>query len=261
MQPAVASIYAFARWADDAADEGDLDPAERLRKLDEWNERLEACVSEPAEHDVFLALGETIRKYDLPLQPFRDLLYAFRRDVEVKRYNTWDELLNEYCRYSANPVGRLVLLLFGHRDKERHILSDRICTALQLANFWQDISVDLQKGRIYVPLELMKVHGYAEEEFSRKIYNQAFQGLLADMVGRTRTLFLEGANLPEMVPGRLRWELRGVWLGGTRILEKIEREPNVFEHRPKLKKQDLPVLTWRALRYRKQIRHEAQKNA
>jgi len=261
IRPAVASIYAFARRADDIADEGEMDPVERLQKLDEWGERLETCDSEPADHDVFIALGETIRRYDLPLQLFRDLLHAFRRDVEVKRYETWDDLLNEYCRFSANPVGRLVLLLFGYRDKEPHLLSDRTCTALQLANFWQDISVDLRKGRIYVPLELMKVHGYAEAAFLRRIYDQRFRSLLSDLIGRTRALFVEGADLPTMVGGRLGWELRGVWVGGTRILEKIEAYPNVFDRRPTLGKPDLPVLTWRTLRYGSRVRHEARKYA
>lgn len=258
LRPAVASIYAFARAADDFADEGDITSEERLKRLDEWQEHLESCSSEPDNNPVFLALGETIRRFELPLQLLRDLLDAFRRDVTVSRYATWDSLLDDYCRFSANPVGRLVLLLFGYRDEELHRLSDSICTALQLTNFWQDISLDLKKGRIYVPRELMESHGYTEDEFLRKVYNDSLRSLLFDLVRRTRVLFHQGSRLPLLVGGRLGWELRLVWLGGMRVLRKVEGRPEVFDHRPVLRPSDLPGLVGRAFCYGTLIRHEAR---
>jgi phytoene synthase len=249
LRPAVASIYAFARAADDFADEGDIAPEERLRRLDEWQEYLESCVSRSVDNPVFLALGETIRRFGLPLQLLRDLLAAFRRDVTVTRYATWNSLLSDYCRFSANPVGRLVLLLFGYRDGEIYSLSDSICTALQLTNLWQDISVDLTKRRIYVPRDLMESHGYTEDEFLRKTYNDSFRLLVCDLVRRTRLLFHQGARLPLIVGGRLGWELRCVWLGGMRVLGKVQSCPNVFQHRPVLGISDFPELVVRAVHY------------
>ncbi|MFH1740238.1 MAG: squalene synthase HpnC [bacterium] len=254
LRPAVASVYAFARGADDFADEGDIPAQERLNYLDDWQEQLEACVSQPTDSPVFLALGETIRQYELPVQPFRDLLTAFRRDVTVCRYATWESLLNDYCRFSANPVGRLVLLLFGYRDENLFVLSDHICTALQLANFWQDVSVDLEKGRIYVPIELMKEHGYSEDEFRGRVYNANFKSLHATLIEKTRLLFQKGARLPLLVGGRLGWELRFVWVGGMRILRKVEAHPEVFNSRPVLAARDFPGFLIQACMYRKLIK-------
>ncbi|HQO34443.1 MAG TPA: squalene synthase HpnC [bacterium] len=283
MRPAVASIYAFARGADDFADEGDIDPEQRLKQLDAWQEQLERCVGElPPRHPwrggqrgeeresppkpspsmgkalsdsnpVFLALGQTIREYDLPVQLFRDLIAAFRRDVTVHRYDTWESLLDDYCRYSANPVGRLILCLFGYREESLFALSDCICTALQLANFWQDISVDMDKGRIYAPKDLIKKHGYTEEKFVRRIDNANFRSLHRELVDRTRKIFLEGARLPTLVRGRLSWELRAVWLGGMRILEKVENRAEPFHCRPTLRWSDIPSIFMGMVAFRRTI--------
>lgn len=234
MRPHVAAIYAFARTADDFADET-KDPGQALRHLGQWGEQLERCAAGAADHPVFVALADTIRAYELPIQLFRDLLTAFTRDVTVTRYATWDDLLARYCRYSANPVGRLVLLLFGYRDPMLHDLSDQICTALQLTNFWQDLGVDLAKGRIYVPQDAMARYGVTEPEFLQQRVDDRFRRLMAHAADVTEQLFQQGSPLPSRVRGRLSWELRATWLGGMTVLRRVRAVGyDTFRHRPTL---------------------------
>lgn len=237
-RPYVAAIYAFARTADDFADEKQFEGT-RLERLDEWNEKLQNCARGKTDHPVFTALGETIRKFNLPVSLFSDLLTAFKMDTTVSRYQTFDQVLN-YCRYSANPVGRLILHLFGFAEPRRLECSDSICTALQLANFWQDTAVDLEKDRIYIPEEDFVRFGYSEDELKRKIFNENFRRLIFFQVERTQGLFDRGKSLCGEIPGRLGFELRLTWLGGTAILKKIARTGgNVLDRRPVLGKRDI----------------------
>ncbi|MBI1953724.1 MAG: squalene synthase HpnC [Candidatus Omnitrophica bacterium] len=219
LRPHVAAVYAFARSADDFADE-ERDPKKALARLANWREMLGARND---THPIFIALADTIRRFDLPPQLFHDLLTAFERDVTVKRYAAWDDLLNNYCRYSANPVGRLVLLLFGHKEPRLHELSDFICTALQLTNFWQDLSMDLAKGRIYLPQELLRRHGVTEESLFQGKPSGNFAAAMEEAAGFTEELFWRGEALPSWVSGRLRWELRATWLGGMAVLKRTTR--------------------------------------
>ncbi len=246
IRPHVCAIYAFARAADDFADEPSHE-GRRLEELDRWEERLEACAGGRADHPVFVALGETLRRFDLPLEPFRDLLDAFRQDCRVRSYLRWDDLL-DYCRRSANPVGRLVLLLFGHRDEDRAARSDSICTALQLTNFWQDVAPDYGRGRIYLPEEDRRRFGVSEEDLRGERLHDGFRALLAEIVGRTRRSFEDGRPLLGMLRGRLALEIRLVWLGGNRILDRIEAaDYDVFRRRPSLGGLDKARLVGRAL--------------
>jgi squalene synthase HpnC len=246
MRPHVAAIYAFARTADDFADEGTRTVEERLRLLDDWSARLHREQSD----QLFLALHNTIREKRLPPSLFEDLLSAFRQDVTVHRYETWADLL-DYCRRSANPVGRLVLRIAGHDDPALDRQSDALCTALQLANFWQDLERDWDKGRLYVPQADLEAAGAAESDLDARRITSAWRAALATVVARTRTLFAEGRGVADGVPGRLRWELRLTWLGGVRILDRLERDGfDVFRRRPSLGPADAPVIVWRALAWR-----------
>ena len=230
----VAAIYAFARTADDYADEAGYAPDERLAKLQKWEEKLLACKDGLVEDPVFLALGDTIREFDIPVELFQSLLKAFRSDVTVTRYATLNDLLN-YCRYSANPVGRLILLLFGYRNEQLFAYSDSICTALQLTNFWQDISVDIQKGRLYFPLEDIDRFGCTEKNLLGGVFNEATKALIRFETARTEEFFNQGKPLFSAVDARLRWELKFTWNGGMRILEKIRAlNFNSVQQRPKL---------------------------
>lgn len=229
------SIYAFARTADDFADEG-YDEAhseqERLALLDEWRQMLRDSNEGRATHPVFLALAETRRQFDLPLNLFEDLLSAFSQDVVLRRYETFAQLL-DYCRRSANPIGRLILLLFGYRDEQLHRWSDDICTALQLANHWQDVRVDLAKDRIYLPAEDLAQFGLTYDDITQQVASPAFIALMKHEVKRARDLFTRGKPLCLTASGRLGLELRAVWTGGTRILERIEAGGyDVFAARP-----------------------------
>jgi squalene synthase HpnC len=250
MRPHVAAVYAFARLADDMADEGDRPSADRLADLDAWDACLNAAalgaVQRGEPHaEVFLALRHTIEEYRLPVQLLHDLISAFKQDVTVKRYATWDDLL-DYCRRSANPVGRLVLRIAGYDRPELDAASDAVCTALQLTNFWQDLEVDWAKARLYIPSSTWQTAGALESDLSARRMTPAWRAALADAAGRTRALFEAGAPVCDGVRGRLRWELRATWLGGTRILEKLETaEFNVFEHRPSLTARDAPGILWR----------------
>jgi squalene synthase HpnC len=269
MRPHVAAVYAFARMADDFADEGDRTPDERQHLLDEWGERLRRCVadgeadgkaealpyrSETASDEfapLFLALGHTIRQCRLPVGLFEDLLSAFRQDTTQRRYESWADLL-DYCRRSANPVGRLVLRIAGYDDPRLDRASDAVCTALQLANFWQDLERDWHRGRLYVPLDEIRRAGAAEASLDSAQLSGAWREVLASLVQRTRRLFVDGREVADLVHGRLRLELRLTWLGGWRILERLERQQfDIFGRRPALGARDVPLMLWRAATWRR----------
>jgi squalene synthase HpnC len=229
------NVYAFCRWADDLGDEiGDR--AESLRLLHWWRQELDAMVQGRVQHPVFVALEATVQKYDLPIQLFSDLITAFEQDQKVTRYQNWSELFG-YCRISANPVGRLVLRLCGYADEERDRMSDSTCTALQLANFWQDVTVDFQKDRVYLPLDLLSKHGYSVEQLGARQFNAAFRAVMRDAVAVARKLFLEGLPLARTVSKRLAFDLELFSRGGMRVLDKIERQDyNVLAKRPAISK-------------------------
>jgi len=225
------NVYAYCRWADDLGDEI-ADPARALKLLDEWEQELVLCYAGQPSHPVFVALLPTIRAFDVPIEPFRDLLRAFRQDQVVKRYESWEQLL-DYCRYSANPVGRLVLYLCGYRDAGRQRLSDATCTALQLANFWQDVSRDLDKGRIYIPQEAMQRHGLEPADIEARRFDQRYAALMKELIARTRELFSEGAPLVSQVDAQLRVDLDLFGRGGLAVLDAIEAQGfNTLERRP-----------------------------
>jgi squalene synthase HpnC/squalene synthase HpnD len=214
------NVYAYCRWADDLGDEVG-DPARALELLDWWGSELNLCYEGRPSHPVFVALAPTIREFDIPAQPFRDLLTAFRQDQTVHRYGTWEDLL-AYCRYSANPVGRLVLYLCGYRDAERQRLSDATCTALQLANFWQDVSRDLDKGRIYLPMDVLRRHGLEERDIEARVFDNRYPAAMRELIARTRELFAEGRPLASSVDRRLSVDLELFSRGGVAVLDAIE---------------------------------------
>jgi squalene synthase HpnC len=229
------NVYAFCRWADDLGDEIG-DPAESLRLLAWWRAELDAMYEGRVQHPVFVALQSTAEYYELPKQLFSDLISAFEQDQRVTRYANWDELF-DYCRCSANPVGRLVLRLCGYADEERDRLSDATCTALQLANFWQDVTVDLEKDRVYLPLSVLAEHGYSVDDLRAGTFNPAFQGVMSDAIAVARKLFLEGLPLSKTVDKRLAFDLELFSRGGMRVLEKIEQQHyNVLSRRPAISK-------------------------
>jgi squalene synthase HpnC len=228
------AIYAFARIADDFADEGSLPAEERLSLLDDWEEKLNRCFDGSADDPVFIALAETVSRTGIPRQLLADLLSAFRMDVTTNRFQTFDDLLG-YCRCSANPVGRLVLRVFGYATPDNDILSDCICTGLQLANFWQDVVPDWHKGRVYIPLEDFDRFGYTEERLGQKAADPLFRAMIKHEVNRTRRLFEEGRTLVENVGSDLRCELALTLRGGMGILRKIESNGyDVLTRRPVL---------------------------
>lgn len=226
-------VYAYCRWSDDLADETG-DTGLSLELLDWWDGELQACYENDLRHPVFIALRETIDRFEIPITSFRDLLTAFRQDQVVTRYGTYADVL-EYCSYSANPVGRLVLYLCGYRDRERQLLSDATCTALQLANFWQDVRVDLEKGRIYLPLEDLDRYQYTEEELEAGVVDERFRGLMSYQVNRTRKLFDEGLGLCGMVDARVGLDIELFNRCGSALLDQIERRRfDVLSRRPTL---------------------------
>ena len=247
--PAVEAIYAFARSADDLADEGDAEPEDRLAALEAYESSLDAIERGEALHDpMFARLATVVAQYRLPLQPMRDLLSAFRQDVVTRRYPDYMALL-DYCRRSANPVGRLMLALYGVEDMASLRESDAICTALQLINFWQDVAIDWSKDRIYLPLEDLERFGVTPGQIAREECDDRWRALMRFEVDRARALMMEGAALPGRLPGRIGLELRMVVQGGLRILEAIERAGyDVFRHRPQLRGTDWMIIGWRALR-------------
>ncbi len=249
LRPAVEIIYAFARSADDLADEGDASDDERLAALSAYEDGLDqiAAASTPSTA-LFRDLAKVITEYQLPLQPFRDLLSAFKQDVVTTRYPDFETLL-DYCRRSANPVGTLMLHLYGAASKENLHDSDHICSALQLINFWQDVAVDIQKTRIYLPLADMQKFNVTEDHITSPKIDNAWRQLMQFEVDRARNMLLSGAPLALRLPGRIGWELRLVVQGGLRILECIEAvDYDVFQRRPKLGKGDWLLLIWRAIR-------------
>jgi squalene synthase HpnC len=240
------TIYAFARIADDYADEPGFTLAERIDNLNQWEQYLEECYNGNPTHRVFAALAETVERFQLPHELFQNLLAAFRADVTVNRYETYQDV-TAYCRNSANPIGRLLLLLMNYRGETMMHLSDSICTALQLTNFWQDLSVDMQKNRIYLPLEDMKEFGYSEDELFEQKVNDHFCNLMAFQIQRTAELFVEGKPLLTIVGQDLSMELKLTWNGGTRILQKIhEQNYDVLTKRPVLSKMDKLGLLFRS---------------
>jgi squalene synthase HpnC len=240
------NLYAYCRWADDLGDEVS-DPARALELLSEWEQELGDCYAGRASHPVFIALHGTIAACDIPIEPFSDLLIAFRQDQTIHRYSTWNGVF-EYCRYSANPVGRLVLYLCGYRDAERQKLSDATCTALQLANFWQDVSRDLDKGRIYIPIEALEAHGLTEEDIVQRRFDARYVSLMKDLLSRTRLLFEEGFPLASCVEGRLRIDLELFNRGGMAVLDAIESSGyDTLHHRPAVGKIKQAALLGRAL--------------
>lgn len=243
LRPHLAAVYAFARGADDIADEPGRSDEERLSLLAEW----QAQLHEPPRSAVFVALADTRQKFDLPVELFEDLLSAFRQDVATTRYETWAEVM-DYCRRSANPVGRLVLRIAGHRRDEVDRWSDAVCTALQLTNFWQDLAIDWQRGRLYLPGELWRTAGADTADLDRRMLSAPWRSALQQASSVTRTLFAEGRPVCDSVNGRLRYELRATLLGGLRILDKLERGHfDVFQQRPTLNASDAMVIAWRAL--------------
>ena len=258
LRPHVAAVYAFARTADDFADEPGYERDERLRLLADWRARLLAV--NPDKHalpgknslpdKIFLALADTIRRFELPVSLFEDLLDAFVQDVSKTRYSTWAEVL-DYCRRSANPVGRLVLRLSGHSTDDLDRASDAVCTALQLTNFWQDLAIDWERGRLYVPEEIWRQYHADPSTLHSRPITREWQVALRECSERTRALFLQGRPVCDGVSGRLRYELRATWLGGTRILDRLDRSGcDVFSARPKLGVADALVIAFGTLLWR-----------
>jgi squalene synthase HpnC len=229
------NVYAYCRWADDLGDEIG-DPAESLRLLAWWRESLRAMYAGRAAHPVFVALQGTVQRYSIPQQPFDDLIRAFEQDQAVTRYRDWEELFG-YCRCSANPVGRLLLYLCGYSDAARQRLSDATCTALQLANFWQDVSVDWKKDRVYIPLEVLERHGCSVENIAAQRVTPGFVAAMCEVVEKARALFLEGLPLTGMVDRRLAVDIELFSRGGMRVLDKIAGQGyDVLSHRPAISK-------------------------
>jgi hydroxysqualene synthase len=274
MRPHVAAVYAYARAADDMADEGTASAADRLARLDAWRRRLHDAVDgavdgaadDPSgrvvdpgrgaadgnEDLIIIALAHSIRSLDLPIALFDDLLSAFGQDTMTTRYASWADVF-EYCRRSANPVGRLVLRIAGVRDERLERSSDAMCTALQLTNFWQDLGRDWRNGRLYVPHDLQLACGAIEADLAAgetQPLNPAWRQALAQCVAITREQFVVGRAVCDGVTGRLRYELRMTWLGGTRILERVDAtRSHLMTRRPALGGADVPLLAWRAARW------------
>lgn len=248
LRPAVKAIYQFARSADDLADEGDASSEARLTALAAYETALDKIErKEPPDSAQFQVLEAVIRDYQLPIQAFRDLLSAFKQDVITTRYPT-NDLLMDYCRRSANPVGRLMLALYGATNTHNLRDSDAICSALQLINFWQDVAIDIQKQRIYLPQEDLIHFGVTETQLDVAHVDSAWRTLMRFKVDRARALILSGAPLALRLPGRIGWELRLVIQGGLRILERIENVSyDVFTQRPELVWSDWLVIAWRAI--------------
>ncbi|MBI2082945.1 MAG: squalene synthase HpnC [Deltaproteobacteria bacterium] len=231
------ALYAFARTADDFADEPQF-AEERMSRLEEWSERLKKASRGEADHPLFEALAITFRETSLPPQLLADLLTAFRMDLTKSRYKDYSEL-EQYCQYSANPIGRAVLILYGHEDPRLLELSDRICTGIQLVNHWQDIGIDLEKDRVYLPHEDLRRFGYSYDDLQERRVNDSFRDLLRFEIGRTRDLFYAGQPLFNFLSRRLRWQVELMWTGPLKILERIElADYDIFRLRPTLNKID-----------------------
>ncbi|MEZ5285933.1 MAG: squalene synthase HpnC [Vicinamibacterales bacterium] len=279
VRPQVAAVYAFARTADDIADEPGMEPGERLARLEGYRRRLIASVAgqgsgwwrrpdgwldpagaagasasggaNPTPDQIFPALLDTMTRFKLPMPLFTDLLSAFEQDVTVTRYETWVDVL-DYCRRSANPIGRIMLRLSSYADAELDRASDAVCTALQLTNFWQDLAVDWSRGRLYVPAEVWRARGADPADLDAATWSPAWRAALADCGAYTRDLFSRGRPVCDGVGGRLRYQLRATWLGGSRVLDRLERgDFDVFRERPSLGASDAMVIACRTLAWRR----------
>lgn len=256
MRPHVAAVYAFARIADDIADEGTAPAADRLARLTAWQGRLHAAVAAdavapPGDHEdlILVALAQSIRSLDLPVALFDDLVSAFGQDTMTTRYASWADIF-EYCRRSANPVGRLVLRIGGYRDGRLDRSSDALCTALQLTNFWQDFGRDYRAGRVYVPRDVQAACGATDAAIAEGRLTPSWARALGECVDVTRREFERGRTVCDGVSGRLRYELRLTWLGGTRILERVDRARQALRtSRPTLGAADVAIVLWRAARW------------
>jgi squalene synthase HpnC len=246
LRPNVAAIYAFARTADDFADEPRFE-GRRSAALGAWESLLEACYHRDVQHPVFMALRDTVRRHNIPIGPLRALLTAFRMDLTKHRYATFGELLG-YCTHSANPVGQLVLFVHGHREPELHRFSDEICSALQIANFLQDLSVDIPRGRIYIPAEDLVHFGVAHDDMLARRVTEEFRELMRYEVARVRAMFHRGRPLIRRVSPGLSMELDATWRGGMAILQRIEDlEYTTLSVRPTLEKRDMAGIALRSL--------------
>jgi len=240
------NVYAYCRWADDLGDEVP-DTAQALALLGEWQQELDACYQAAPRHPVFIALRPTVQQFDIPITPFADLLTAFRQDQTVQRYADWNGVLG-YCRYSANPVGHLVLYLCGYRDAGRQQLSDHTCTALQFANFWQDVARDLEKGRIYIPLDRAAAHGVSEADIVARRFSPAYAALMQELIAYTRDLFHRGLPLARQVQRELSVDIELFSRGGLAVLEAIEAMGyNTLAQRPAISRGKQVRLLGRAL--------------
>ena len=239
-------IYAFARSADDIADEGTYSAEERYAALAIYEQELDRIEQQQKpQTQLFQELETVINQYAIPLQAFRDLLSAFKQDINTTRYTNFDNLL-DYCRRSANPVGHIMLSLFKQQTPSNQTQSDAICSALQLINFLQDVAIDWEKSRIYLPQEELTRFSITENHIEHAELNDNWRALMAYQVERARVLLLSGAALPQQIPGRMGWELRMIIQGGLRILEKIQSvDYDVFHHRPQLVKTDWALMLWR----------------
>lgn len=254
LRPAVQAIYRYARSADDIADEGNASDAERLAALHAYAQALHACEKgqeqqlPPALAPIFQPLAQAMREHALPWQACHDLLSAFRQDVSTTRYADAASLL-DYCRRSADPVGRLMLGLYRHTGNRQNLSqADAICTGLQLANFCQDVGIDWQRGRLYIPLDELGAYGLSAEQLPDCRTLPAWQALMAAQTARARSLLQAGRPLPRQLGGRIGWELRLVIQGGLRILERVDAvRGNVFDHRPVLGTRDWALMFWRTL--------------
>jgi squalene synthase HpnC len=257
MRPHIAAVYAFARTADDLADEGNAPGTARRAALDAWQRRLHVAVASASwspdgtkEDLILAAVAASIRALNLPLPLFDDLISAFAQDTMTNRYASWADVF-DYCRRSANPVGRLVLRIAGYRDEALDQSSDALCTALQLTNFWQDFGRDWRAGRLYVPRDVQCATGADEAQLGGGTLTGSWVRALEQCIDVTRERFAEGRAVCDGVRGRLRAELRFTWLGGSRILDRVERGRfALVERRPTLRLADLPLLTRRALVWR-----------
>ncbi len=257
MRSHVAAIYAFARVADDIADEGTTPAAERRAALDAWRRRLHNAIDidrpsePPADHGdlIMTAVAHSIRALDLPIALFDDLVSAFEQDTMTTRYVSWSHVF-DYCRRSANPIGRLVLRVAGYRGEAIDRSSDALCTALQLTNFWQDFGRDWRAGRLYIPIDVQTACGANEAELQSSHLNAAWTCAVGECVVVTRKLFADGRAVCDAVTGRLRYELRFTWLGGRRVLDRTDRaRRDLLSYRPTLGVADLPAILWGAARW------------
>lgn len=248
LRPAVRCLYAFARTADDIADEGDASAEERLLALETYEIQLQKIKDrEACDHPLFCELDSHIQEHHIPIHLFFDLISAFKQDTQVKSYAQFEGLL-DYCRRSANPVGRMMLALFRADGEENLHCSDKICSALQLINFWQDIAIDFHKNRMYIPKEDLHRFHIHSDRLETMFQHPAWPELMQFEINRARAMMREGAPLALRLPGRVGFELRLVVQGGLRILEKIEAcRGDVLHARPKITRLDAPLLLWRAL--------------